>query len=76
MQENGNEEANSQDDLFRVLARPNFDEIRRMLSEHRAQYRSKHGNYPSTENVSFMKYYGWTWLEFCTEQHHRRLPIR
>lgn len=76
MQENGKDES-SLDDLFRILARPDFDKIRSMHAEHVSQYRRAHnGHYPSTENVSFMKYYGWTWLEFVKEQHRRNLPVR
>ena len=76
MQQNGNEETNSQDDLFRILARPSFDEIREMHAEHKWKYREKHGEYPSTENIAFMKHHGWTWFEFLREQHNRKLPGR
>ena len=76
---NGNvaTQGTSEDDTFRILARPSFDKIREMHCDYKRSWRAAHGsNYPSTLNVSFMKHHGWTWLEFIKEQHYRGLPAR
>lgn len=69
---NGYDDTDDLDRLFRILAKPKFDDINRMLLEYRLEYQNKHnGEYPSTENVRFMKEHGWSWPEYLREKYHR-----
>lgn len=56
----------TEDDTFRVLARP---DIHKMVVLHQdwqngEKHKSANGSYSSLKNIEFAKYYGWTWIEF------------
>jgi hypothetical protein len=60
----------TEDETFRILARPSFEKIWEMHNEWK---NSKKLPYPATDNVVFMKHHGWSWLEFLREQKARGL---
>jgi hypothetical protein len=60
----------TEDDTFRVLARPGFDEMFRI---HAAWWRNENSNNRSLR-ITFMKSHGWTWLEFVLELKKRKGP--
>lgn len=53
----------TEDDLFRVLARPKFEE---MVQIYRVWWHAVIEK-DTTKRVAFMKKYGWTWFEFIHE---------
>lgn len=56
----------TEDDTFRILARPKFDEMRAIHQ----RWKADQGR-PSYHNIAFMKSYGWTWLEYIRERSER-----
>lgn len=53
----------TEDDTFRILARP---DIHAMVTLHRQwilAHRKNH-RYDQQHNIKFAKHYGWTWIEF------------
>jgi hypothetical protein len=57
----------TEDDTFRVLSRPGFDEMLRIHNEWRQRQPTK-----NTElRIPFMKHHNWTWLEFVLEAKKR-----
>ena len=52
----------TEDDTFRILARPDFSKIREMYFGSNFQ-----GTGRCLERIAFMKEYGWTWREFTQE---------
>jgi hypothetical protein len=61
----------TEEDTFRVLARPSLEEMRDI----HAAWWSNLPNKDSSLRISFMKSYGWTWLEFMRERHSRSLEL-
>lgn len=62
---NYNSENFTEDDTFRILARPNLDQMVELHAEFVYGWRKKHeGIYPTILNISFMRQHGWTWPEF------------
>lgn len=55
--------AMTEDDTFRILARP---DIHKMYNLHKewVQKHRKNGIYDQQKNITFAKYYGWTWFEY------------
>jgi len=60
----------TEDDLFRVLARPKLPE---MISLYGAWWNSLIVKDP-TKRIPFMKKYGWTWYEFIHECKRAGIP--
>lgn len=60
----------TEDDTFRRLARPNFDEMVRI---HAAWWRNEI-SHDQALRIPFMKSYGWTWFEFVMEARERMGP--
>jgi hypothetical protein len=56
----------TEDDTFRILARPPFDRMREIHRLWKTQ-----GHRVSYENVAFMRRHGWTWLEYVNERSDR-----
>jgi hypothetical protein len=55
----------TEDDTFRILARPDIHEMVRLHAEYTKQWHANNsGTYPTTENIRFAKHYGWNWVEF------------
>lgn len=54
----------TEDDTFRVLARPDIHEMYRLLSIHSRKWTDEGKLYPTPENIRFCKYYGWGWIEY------------
>lgn len=50
----------TEDDTFRRLARPNFFEMNTIFRDWSITHHNK------IDRISFMKSYGWTWLEYLT----------
>lgn len=63
---NGLEETTgrTEDDTFRVLARPNIEKMVELHPEWVSERRSADGIYDQRHNIAFARYYGWTWIEF------------
>lgn len=57
-------EVSTEDDTFRVLARPNIEQMVELHFHWKKKITDKDKIFNSSLNISFMKYYGWTWLEF------------
>lgn len=57
---------NTEDDTFRILARPNFNDIRKIYQTNRPK--------PGIDRLEFFKPYGWTWSEYVRECNARNLP--
>lgn len=55
---------NSEDDLFRVLARPDIEKMVILHADWIHSHRDCTGTYNQTKNIEFARYYGWTWIEF------------
>jgi hypothetical protein len=54
----------TEDDTFRVLARP---DIHKMVILHREWvqlHRGEDGTYDQQKNIKFARHYGWTWIEY------------
>jgi len=60
----------TEDDTFRRLARPGFDE---MLRIHGQWWRDEISRDQSLR-IPFMKLHGWTWFEFVMEARERMGP--
>jgi hypothetical protein len=58
----------TEDDTFRILSRPGFDEMRNI---HHAWYYDGTINKNTSLRIPFMKKHGWTWLEFMLEANRR-----
>lgn len=58
------ETGKSEDDLFRVLARPDIEKMVTLHAEWVQSHRDFTGTYNQTKNIEFARYYGWTWTEF------------
>lgn len=54
----------TEDDTFRILARPNIDKMVVLHREWVAEHRKSNGTYDQQQNIQFAKYYGWTWITF------------
>ena len=58
----------TEDDTFRILARP---DIHKMVILHREwiqKERDRKGVYDSRKNITFCKHNGWQWIEFLREK--------
>jgi hypothetical protein len=60
------EDKYTEDDTFRVLARPDIHTMVKLHQQYKVNCRRGQPDqpYPSTKNISFCKYYGWDWVEF------------
>ncbi len=58
----------TEDDTFRILARPNIHKMVEMHNTWKIKVGKEHNVFNSMWNVSFMKYHGWTWVEFLREK--------
>lgn len=54
----------TEDDTFRILARPDVHEL---MTLYQKNMKKRGSAYTSIENVSFCKYHGWRWREFLQE---------
>lgn len=56
----------TEDDTFRVLARPSPQEMKELQYQWIADWCRRTGKdrYPSPENLNFAKHYGWEWSEY------------
>ena len=54
----------TEDDTFKRLTRPTYDELLRLYNE---WYRNGGFAYPATYRISFVKQYNWTWIEFFNQ---------
>lgn len=54
----------TEDDTFRILARPDIDKMVILHQECILEHRDASGTYDQQKNIVFSKYYGWTWIEF------------
>jgi hypothetical protein len=54
----------TEDDTFRILARPNIDKMVDLHFAWRKKIISEGNLFNSSWNIPFMKYHGWTWTEF------------
>jgi hypothetical protein len=57
----------TEDDTFRVLARPNIHEMARMYAAWKKSEQAM-GTFNTLKNIGFMKYYGWRWSDFLRER--------
>jgi hypothetical protein len=57
-------QAVSEDDTYRILARPSFEDMASLLRAYRVSQYEEQGKYPTTENIRFCKQHGWGWIEF------------
>jgi hypothetical protein len=62
----------TEDDTFRILSRPSFDEMFRI---HQAWWYTLDSKDKSLR-IPFMKSYGWTWLGFMQEAARRRVSYK
>ena len=55
----------TEDDTFRVLARPDIHKMVVIYRNNRLNWEKKNDTtYPSTQNIVICKHYGWGWIEF------------
>ncbi len=54
----------TEDDTFRILARPNIDKMVELHWEWKMKITDEGKPFNSSWNIPFMKYHGWTWMEF------------
>jgi len=54
----------TEDDTFRVLARPSVEEMVKLHREHYREWCSNSEVYPASQCVIFAKHHGWGWLEY------------
>jgi len=59
---------NTEDDTFRILARPTFDEMTQL-------FKSIPEMYPY-ERIAFAKIYGWSWAEYASVCREKGLALR
>lgn len=65
----------TEDDTFRILARPPFEEMHDLHRAWKEKWKSAHPwdvTYPSTLNMEFAKHYGWTWIEYQRQVAYHR----
>lgn len=54
----------TEDDTFRVLARPNIHQMVELHFAWKRKITDGGKDFNSMWNIPFMKHYGWTWMEF------------
>lgn len=54
----------TEEDTFRVLARPDVHVMFNLHREWKRKLAEDGTDFNSMWNISFMKYHGWTWVEF------------
>lgn len=59
-----NVEEYTEDDTFRVLARPNIHEMVELHITWKRSITDEGKTFNSMWNISFMKYHGWGWIEY------------
>lgn len=55
---------NTEDDTFRILARPNIDKMSELHFDWKRKITDEGKPFNNMWNIEFMKYHGWTWTEF------------
>lgn len=71
---NMSKDLGTEDDTFRILARPPFEKMADLHRAWKEEWKRTHPNdlYPTTLNVEFARHYGWTWLEYQRQVAYHR----
>jgi hypothetical protein len=60
----------TEDDTFRVLARPKLEQMMELHAAWKRKIHEDGAEFNTTWNIAFMKHHGWTWVEYLTAKHH------